>query len=466
MHRIAVWKACLLCVVPAAVSARVVRADGVHPHEESRIGHAHATAGPVLVEEGPVEVSTVYATGEQVEVPTHWRHKFVCGTDTTQLTVDDLRQVIEMGRAAEQAETQMLTVAPTLRGGGLNINFNVSGSPPQAALDALQRIANFYAGLFDNPITVAISFNWSNLGSGALGGTSSSYLTPTCTLTRNGLLNNMDADDSVHYFLPEGSSIPVRYNASTATVTNTTSINVTRANYRATVGSAIGTVATMWINSNTSITWDFDESNGIPFSSYAFESVVIHEVGHALGFTSSVDGDEGEMDMMDIFRFQRTDGTGDWNPDTFHEFQVRARTVDFNNLNDDVNSDLITVEYRMSDGDPWQASHFREQGANIGLMDPAIANGQTFWSQGWLKVPDRNVFDAIGWNYVVNPCTTPGDFDNDGDVDLADLREFQLCFAPGVPPAPGCECANVAHEDNRVNLLDWEVFEKALITGP
>ncbi len=54
-----------------------------------------------------------------------------------------------------------------------------------------------------------------------------------------------------------------------------------------------------------------------------------------------------------------------------------SRTVDFNNpTNDDVNSDIIS-EYRMSDGSPWQASHFREQGncsltTNI-IMDPLSA---------------------------------------------------------------------------------------------
>jgi len=32
----------------------------------------------------------------------------------------------------------------------------------------------------------------------------------------------------------------------------------------------------------------------------------------------------------------------------------------------------------MSDGSPYQMSHFREQLANIGLMDPALAPGQTF----------------------------------------------------------------------------------------
>ena len=38
---------------------------------------------------------------------------------------------------------------------------------------------------------------------------------------------------------------------------------------------------------NTNFSWDFDPSNGITPYTYSFQDVIIHEVGHALGFTSA-----------------------------------------------------------------------------------------------------------------------------------------------------------------------------------
>ncbi|MEP0847741.1 MAG: immunoglobulin domain-containing protein, partial [Phycisphaerae bacterium] len=67
--------------------------------------------------------------------------------------------------------------------------------------------------------------------------------------------------------------------------------------------------------------------------------------------------------------------------------------------------DIISNEYRMSDGSPYQGSHFREQSSpHIGLMDPAIAGGET-WYPNYFLSADLNMFDAIGWDYP--PCAAP-----------------------------------------------------------
>ena len=69
------------------------------------------------------------------------------------------------------------------------------------------------------------------------------------------------------------------------------------------------------------------------------------------------------------------------------------------------NSDIIIAEYRMSDGKPYQASHFREQNNPwIGLMDPAFAYGETHYPN-YFSTADKNMFDAIGYDYP--PCVVP-----------------------------------------------------------
>jgi hypothetical protein len=154
---------------------------------------------------------------------------------------------------------------------------------------------------------------------------------------------------------------------------------------------------------NSNVSWDYDPSNGV--SGYCFQSVATHEVGHSLGFLSRAEqwwDPTSDLFAMDIFRFQRTDGTGDYNPDSYEEFQTAPRLVDYNTPNDDHNSNLFRcegtdVEYRMEDGYPNQASHFRS--SVYALMDPIFTAGETFYPT-FFQTPDLEIFDAIGWDYL------------------------------------------------------------------
>jgi hypothetical protein len=69
------------------------------------------------------------------------------------------------------------------------------------------------------------------------------------------------------------------------------------------------------------------------------------------------------------------------------------------------------------------------------------------------------VFDTIA-PFV--PCgDSAGDFDGDGDVDLVDFGEFQLCFTGGTGTlADGCDCADF-DGDNDADLVDFGSFQLA-----
>ena len=123
-----------------------------------------------------------------------------------------------------------------------------------------------------------------------------------------------------------------------------------------------------------------------------------------MGFVSAADGTAAVVETLDLYRFQRTNTGGTWNPTSTATFQSLPRLVDYNTPNDDHIIDFATVEYRMSDGTPYQASHFREQSPNIGIMDPALANGQTF-QPNYMRTSDVTAFKAIGWNNTP-PCST------------------------------------------------------------
>ena len=360
-----------------------------------------ATAEPVVTIPGKAIPTVRYADGSQATLPSETVWHYMCGSDTTGLTDADLQALIDSHNTIVAEEPVTVVDTPSVRG-GYNVIFNISGSVPNGTLSALAMAEQVIESTFTDPTTVVISLSFANLGNGVLGGTGSNYVSDNWSSSRTGLINGMDGDDSIQSFLPTGSTIPVRYNASSSSVTNENRVFWTKGNYKATVGSLGGTDASMQFNNQFS--WDFDPTNGVSGGTFSFVDVVIHEVGHAMGFTSGVDFRTNDIEALDIYRFQRTDGSGDYNPDTTAEFQTTPRTADFNNPNDDANTDIISVEYRMSDGNPWQASHFREQGNNIGIMDPALAGGQTFNSRGFYSDADRNTFDAIGYDYVVgNP---------------------------------------------------------------
>ncbi|MEO1535948.1 MAG: NF038122 family metalloprotease, partial [Planctomycetota bacterium] len=363
---------------------------------------------PVLVVAEADQPAELYATGEQVMVESESRYRYICGSDTAGLTNADLAVAMQshfdVVKAAEDGEAPSIVIDTGAARGGFNVIFNVSGSPPSGAAAGIAEAEQLIESTFTDPSTVVISLSFQPLGPGVLGAAGSGFVNVNYADARNGLQNGMDPDDVIQDFLPTGTTIPVRYNASSTSVTNENRVFFTDANFKATIGSLGGTDANITISTN--FNFDFNPANGISGGSFSFVDVLIHEVGHAMGFVSGVDFRNNDIEALDIFRFQRTDGTGDFNPDTLSEFQTTARTVDFNNLNDNANVDIIDAEYRMSDGSPSQASHFREQGgcgvfpSQIGIMDPSFSGGCTYLSRGYYTEADINMFDAIGYDRI------------------------------------------------------------------
>jgi hypothetical protein len=270
----------------------------------------------------------------------------------------------------------------------------LGGNVPSAAVAAFAAAEAYLESQFPNDaMTVTIPVSWAALSPGVIGGTSSSYGSLSWTDTRNTLQAGADSSDGILASLPAGTTIPVRYRSNRTT--NEDRVFWTFANFKANGGSVTGTDASMQYS--TSFPFDYDPSNGVTANTISLQDVIIHETGHALGCTSGLDFRTTDIEVLDVFRFQGTDGTADYNPDTAAEFAVRPRMGIFN-YNDDHILDVIgPAEYRLADGSPYQASHFREQVPSIGIMDPAFSYGETFYPN-FFRTSDITLFDALGYD--------------------------------------------------------------------
>lgn len=375
-------------------SSATVRAAGAPAEQPEATFAARHDGVPVLRVDLAPQTAVHPLTGAPLQEPHELWHP-VCAGDHA-MSFEELSNAVKRHKILIAAQSHVLVDSSPhgVPGGGLDLVFVASGSIPAGAPAALAAAEAYLEGIFTaDPITVTINVSFQVLSPGVLGGTGSSSGFVNYSGTRALLVGNLDATDTLQSFLPAGTTFPVRYSSS-ATVTNETRVFFNFANYKALGGTVTGADANMTFNS--SFAFDYDPSNGVG-STYSFQDVVIHETGHALGFTSGGDFRFQDSEVLDLYRFQRTDGAADYNPDTTAEFQIRPRLVAFNTPNDAHNSDLISVEYRMADGSPYQMSHLREQSPNIGLMDPALAPGET-WFPNFFSTADVALFDAIGYD--------------------------------------------------------------------
>ncbi len=329
-----------------------------------------------------------------------WKLGCVAGADS----VDDatFQQAIADSRALEQANLAAGYLQPLPQSGSSPLtNFDLVftlSSPPPGAAAAVTACEQYYESLLGSVHAtgpIAITVQWGPL-TGAAMSTGTVAGIANYSDFRANLNTWKDADDVLPPFLPP-TTVPIRFDAASATVTPSSQILLTYSQVQATFPSA-GPLpaphATITVNSN--LLWDFDPTNGITAGALCFRSALVHEIGHALGFISDVEVNSGMPTTLDLFRFRRTSDNPA--PLDYVDFQTHARLVDFNAPDDDAELDLVLWEYAMSDGAPYQGAHFREETPSLGTMDPVINAGETHYPD-YLALSDLRVLDALGYDW-------------------------------------------------------------------
>ncbi len=383
-----------------------------NPGETYRILSAVGARSPVVVQAGARDEGVIRDSGERVGVSTSTRWGFVCGSDTRGLTAADLERMAAAheaefaGVALEGAGGGPGTGGFTPRVGPIVINYQLGASVPAAAAPSFALAKAYLESKFRDAITVTVTVSFAALPAGVIGATGSNYVNNvTYTQSRNTLQSGWDSNDTIQAFLPTGSTVPVKYAGAGGAVTNETFVQWTRAAYKSTVGTLTGATADGQMQYNSTFTFDYDPSNGVSGNALSLVDTIIHETLHAMGFTSGVDFNPEATNVLDLYRFQNSAN----NPATTAQFQTFARLLTFNSGSDDMVCDVISGQWRMSDGDPWQASHFSFVGNNpsssLGIMQPALWNGTTYYPN-YLKASDLAMMDAIGYDDV-DLCRSP-----------------------------------------------------------
>lgn len=302
--------------------------------------------------------------------------------------------------------------------GGLTIVLR--GTPQldsfEDAKDGFLQAAALWGSLIQTPITVVIDVDFGPtrfgqpFAQGVLGSTS------TQLLLGNNLYSNLRSaliegasnptETALYEALPNG-AVPTSI-GSTASISTPSSTLRALGEIRTDADPAVepdfGAPPAIGFNSN--FAFDFDPTDGIDADKIDFEAVAVHEIGHALGFSSRMGDRELDssrplaMSVFDLFRF-RPNVTLPTFPTANRILSSGGDQVFFAGAPELA---LSTGRPDGSGGDGFQGSHFKDDtlGEYIGIMDPAIAFGE----RNEITDNDLKVFDSIGYELRDTPAPT------------------------------------------------------------
>lgn len=288
----------------------------------------------------------------------------------------------------------------------LRATTNLDNNPVAKA--AFIRAAAAWEAIITSPMTIYLDADYGpdNFGQswpdGVLGSTSSPSLSNVSyTVVRNNLIAgaNTPAKQAVYNALPSN-SLPIETSSGTSSAS---SVSVSSSIARA-IGlldsTAQPTDSAARIGFNSTRNFDFDRSNGI--SGTDFESVAVHEIGHALGFTSRSGSSTPTPAVWDLYRFRSGTTSG-----TFTN-APRVMTIG-GPVSDPLQYYFVPGESQtgLSNGGPSgssdnnadgnQSSHWKQASLNggyIGIMDPRIPSGTI----RPITNADINALNIFGYN--------------------------------------------------------------------
>lgn len=265
-----------------------------------------------------------------------------------------------------------------------------------AAYIGFRAAADYWQSVLTDNVTLTFNVGFTSVGFAAttLGSTSSVSNTKATTAWKAALTADATTalDASVVAHLPVFASTTVGLN------------NTVQKALGLYTGNANTVDATIKFNSAKA--FDFDTRDGFQTLSSDFISVAVHEMGHALGFTSAVAQNttlNSRPTNIDMFRYKNGTWNNTWGGNPY--FSIDGGATEF----------LGNAGFSAGP-DGFQTSHWREgarihDGVNctvllepqVGILDPTGGICQ----QGIVTSRDLAIFDAMGWNVAVDVLAKP-----------------------------------------------------------
>lgn len=288
------------------------------------------------------------------------------------------------------------------------------------ARDAFIVAANRWEAVVSTPITVVVDVDFGTTFFGQpwgspniLGATGTANINLPFSEVKSRLIQNAPGAEELQLYnaLP-ANGVPVELNGVT---TNASLVRTTQS-----VARAIGFVPDVTnpdslvigqgdagIGFNSAHAFDFDPSNGISAGTLDFDAVVVHEMGHALGFTSgSGNGVSSPLSLWDIFRFRPGAASLGTVATAARVMSEGGEQVFFNSRTNSFGTLELQLSTGGSDGvggDGEQSSHWKDDTFTsfIGIMDPTLASGQ----RETITSNDLSALDTFG--YMIGGTAPP-----------------------------------------------------------
>jgi Calx-beta domain/CARDB/FG-GAP-like repeat len=325
-----------------------------------------------------------------------------------------------------------------------NLKFNLSADKniDAQALAGFTNAANNWSKILTNKVGLNVSIAYQDLGAGIVSQTVAEYANYSYAAVYAALnKRKLSADDiqavaslqtgsDFNLLINNTSNSPNGNGSSTPYLdnnhnANNSTIRLNRANAKALgllAANDSGTDATITFNSNSSIKWDFNPTDGITTGNFDFVGAVTHELGHSLGFESGVDvldsnkpaadKDYTYISILDLFRFSAdslAQGKG------VIDFTT-SKTDKYFSLDGGITK-IASFATGVKYGDGQQPQHWKD-GLALGLLDPTIASSE----RGQISELDKRALDVIGWDItnaaIDRPKTVKNDFGKDYKSDI------------------------------------------------